>query len=155
MHRSRRARRSLRCLRGIQPRSIRRFVGNTYFTDSAANSPQTAQLTGIGKSPTTTSLTATPSTVALGQAVTLTAIVIPAYSGTPTGTVTFYDGTANLGTVALNLGTAQLIIPTLNGGSNSLTASYSGDAVFLTSVSAGGDSRGEASHANRWQSYQT
>ena len=92
-------------------------------------------MTGIGQSPTTTSLTATPNPAALGQAVTLTAIVIPAYSGTPTGTVTFYDGTANLGTVALNLGTAQLIVPTLNGGSNSLTASYSGDAVFLTSVS--------------------
>jgi hypothetical protein len=67
--------------------------------------------------------------------VTITALVIPAYSGTPTGTVTFYDGTAALATVPLNLGTAQLILPTLTGGSHSLTASYSGDAVFLTSVS--------------------
>jgi hypothetical protein len=49
--------------------------------------------------------------------------------------VTFYDGTANLGTVPVDLGTAQLILPTLTGGSHSLTASYSGDAVFLTSVS--------------------
>ncbi len=119
----------------FSPGQLGALGGTLTFTDSAANSPQTAQLTGIGQSPTTTSLTATPNPAALGQAVTLTAIVIPAYSGTPTGTVTFYDGTANLGTVALNLGTAQLIVPTLTGGSNSLTASYSGDAVFLTSVS--------------------
>jgi hypothetical protein len=119
----------------FSPAQLGALSGTLTFTDSAANSPQTAQLTGIGQSPTTTTLTATPNPASLGQPVTLTALVIPAYSGTPTGTVTFYDGTATLTTVALNLGTAELILPTLTGGSHSLTASYSGDAVFLTSVS--------------------
>ena len=119
----------------LSPAQLGALSGTLTFTDSAANSPQTAQLTGIGQSPTTTSLTATPNPAALGQPVTITALVIPAYSGTPTGTVTFYDGTAALTTVPLNLGTAQLILPTLTGGPHSLTASYSGDAVFLTSVS--------------------
>ncbi len=119
----------------FSPAQLGALSGTLTFTDSAANSPQTAQLTGIGQSPTTTSLTATPNPATLGHAATLTALVIPAFSGSPTGTVTFYDGTATLGTVPVDLGTAQLILPTLTGGSHSLTASYSGDAVFLTSVS--------------------
>ncbi|MGA3193907.1 MAG: Ig-like domain repeat protein [Terriglobales bacterium] len=118
------------------PVQLGALSGTLTFTDSAANNPQTAQLSGIGQSPTTTMLTATPKTAVLGQPVTLTATVVPEYSGTPSGTVTFYDGTSALGTVGVNLGTAQLVLPTLYGGSHSLTASYSGDAVFLTSVSA-------------------
>ncbi|MBL0142903.1 MAG: Ig-like domain repeat protein [Betaproteobacteria bacterium] len=46
----------------------------------------------------------------------------------PTGTVTFRDGAATLGTAAVSGTTAQLVTSTLAGGAHSLTASYAGDA---------------------------
>ena len=119
----------------FSPTHVGALTGTLTFADSATNSPQTAGLTGIGQSTTNTTLTSTPNPSTLGQAVKLTALVIPTHSGTPTGTVTFYDGTAVLGTAPLNLGAAQLITSTLSGGSHSLTASYGGDAVFLASLS--------------------
>ena len=56
-------------------------------------------------------------------------------SGTPTGTVTFYDGSTALGTAGLNGGSASLTTSALAVGSNSITASYGGDANFTTSIS--------------------
>jgi hypothetical protein len=85
---------------------------------------------------TTTALTANPPTSqTLGSPVTLTATVTPTTSGTPTGTVTFYDGSSNLGTVPL-ASTGAVLSSTLSLGSHSITATYSGDANFLTSTSA-------------------
>ncbi|MCW2930597.1 MAG: hypothetical protein JWM19_1559 [Actinomycetia bacterium] len=74
-----------------------------------------------------------------GQKLTFTATVTPAGqgAGTPTGTVTFYDGTAALATVRLSSGTASLTTSALPGGSASLTAQYSGDANFSSGTSAG------------------
>ena len=109
--------------------------GKLTFVDNATNSPQAVSLTGVGTSTTTTTLTSVPNPSALGQAVTLTAVVIPTFNGTPTGTVTFYDGTTSLGTVVLNLGAAKLVKSTLVAGTHSLTGSYSGDAVFQPSTS--------------------
>jgi len=117
------------------PTQLGARAGTLTFVDSATNSPQTASLTGVGTSTTTTSLTSSPNPSALGQAVTLTAVVVPTFNGTPTGTVTFRDGTTTLGTIALNLGAAELVTSTLSGGSHSLTAAYNGDAVFLPSTS--------------------
>ncbi len=84
---------------------------------------------------TTTSLTSAPNPSGLGQAVTLSAAVAPVNNGTPTGTVTFYDGATSLGTVGLSLGAAQLVSSALQGGENVLTASYSGNDIFLPSTS--------------------
>ena len=51
--------------------------------------------------PTTTTLTAAPTSIVEGAAVTLTARVKSATPGTtPSGAVTFTDGTRNLGTVS-------------------------------------------------------
>jgi hypothetical protein len=110
--------------------------GTLTFVDNATNSPQTVSLNGIGTSTTATTLTSAPNPSTLGQAVKLTAVVVPTYTGTPSGTVTFFDGTTTLGMVALNLGAAQLITSSFSGGSHSLTASYSGDAVFKPSKSS-------------------
>lgn len=136
------------CLNGVKPHThcdvyvvfmpgqLGELSGTLTFTDSAINSPQIAGLTGIGQSTTSTTLTTSPNPSKLGQSVTLTALVIPTDSGSPSGTVTFFDGTTSLGSSVVNLGTAQLVKSTLLGGSHSLTASYSGDAVFLPSASS-------------------
>ena len=71
----------------------------------------------------------------LTNSVTLTA-TISSGSGTPTGTVTFYDGTTPLGSGTLSGGVYNLPISTLTAGSHSITVQYSGDALFLPGTSA-------------------
>ena len=87
---------------------------------------------------TTTTLTTNASTVGTGSQVTLTATVSPAAStyGTPTGTVTFYDGQTSLGTGNLSAGIATLNLSTLSAGTHTLTANYAASGVFAASVSA-------------------
>jgi autotransporter-associated beta strand protein len=84
----------------------------------------------------TSSLNPSPS----GQSVTLTATVspvVPPRMLTPTGTVTFLDGTSTLGTATLNpAGTASFTTSTaLTAGPHSITAVYSGDMNFTSSTS--------------------
>ncbi len=71
-----------------------------------------------------------------GSGITLTAIV----SGTgsvPTGTVTFYDGNASLGTSTVNgTGQANFSVSTLGAGSHAITASFGGDAKDSGSTSS-------------------
>jgi len=55
--------------------------------------------------------------------------------GTPSGTVTFLDGSSALGTTALDAsGTAVLTTAALALGSHSITAAYSGSAVYTGST---------------------
>jgi hypothetical protein len=77
-----------------------------------------------------------------GQAVTFTATVSAstAGAGTPTGMVTFLDGTTSLGTASLGNGVATLTTATLGLGKHSITAQYHGTtqagASFDPSTSA-------------------
>ena len=73
-----------------------------------------------------------------GQAVTFTATIAPVSpgSGTPTGNVTFDDGSTVLGTVTLNNGTASFTTSSLAVGTHSIKAVYAGDTNFKTSTSA-------------------
>jgi hypothetical protein len=88
-------------------------------------------------------LTATATTVAssgspstYGQPVTFAATVAPTSgTGTPTGTVTFLDGAATLGTWTLNNGNANYVTSNLSAGSHSITAVYGGDNSFSGSTS--------------------
>ena len=58
-------------------------------------------------------------------------------NGTATGTITFKNGTATLGTAAIDsTGTAELQTTALPAGSDSLTAAFPGDASFLASTSS-------------------
>src|SRR5262249_28285249 len=58
-------------------------------------------------------------------------------TGTPTGTVTFMDGTTPLGTpVTLNNGQATFMTANLTGGTHTITAVYSGDTNFGGSTSS-------------------
>jgi Bacterial Ig-like domain (group 3)/FG-GAP-like repeat/Abnormal spindle-like microcephaly-assoc'd, ASPM-SPD-2-Hydin len=85
---------------------------------------------------TTTSVTSAPKPSIYGQTVTLTATVRSAAPGGATGTVTFKNGTMVLGTVALTSGKATTSTAKLPVGSDSLTATYNGDASDAKSTSA-------------------
>ena len=73
-----------------------------------------------------------------GDQVTFTATVSPLTSGlpTPTGSVTFWDGSDSLGSVTLSGGTATLSIANLDTGTHSITAGYSGDSYFEQATSS-------------------
>ena len=93
---------------------------------------------------TTDTLVSSANPSQLNQSVTLTATVAPAsgLSGTPTGTVNFFD---NNGTTLLGSGTlttvngqqqATFTTSTLAAGTHSITAFYSGDSNFNASTSS-------------------
>ena len=85
---------------------------------------------------TTIALTASSTAPVAGQEVAFTATVSPAAPGgiAPTGTVTFYDGTTELGSETLNSdgseATATLTTTNLAAGFHPISAMYSGDADF-------------------------
>lgn len=88
--------------------------------------------------PLTVSSSAPQSTY--GQAVTFTAVMSPVEPGAPlpTGSVTFEDGSASLGSVAIdqnNLSRVQFTTSELGGGSHSITALYSGDGYYAPTAS--------------------
>ncbi len=87
---------------------------------------------------TTTALTSTPNPTVYGQATTLTATisVVAPGAGTPTGIVTFFEGTTNLGSGTLNNSNATLTVASLLAGSHNLTAVYAGDGSFNGSTSS-------------------
>ena len=88
-----------------------------------------------GPAPTRTFLTAHPRPANLGRPVTLTATVKNRkHRGpTPIGSVTFLDGTANLGTVVLRRGKASLKTSSLHFGPNALRADYTPSQGFAPS----------------------
>ncbi|MDH6131453.1 hypothetical protein P3T37_000822 [Kitasatospora sp. MAA4] len=79
--------------------------------------------------------TATP---LFGHTVQLTATVAPADpgAGTPTGSVTFRDGTTALATVPLSGGAATFTTGRFQPGDHPVTATYSGDPAFAASSTA-------------------
>jgi hypothetical protein len=98
------------------------------------------QLITVDQASTTANVALTsgtePSTY--GQSLTFTATVAPQFSGTPTGTVTFFDGVTSLGTGTPGGGaTWTLTTSALTARSHTITASYGGDANFQTSNSSG------------------
>jgi Bacterial Ig-like domain (group 3) len=100
------------------------YAGDTAFKTSSGTVKQIVEL-----SPTTTSLSSSANPSNFGQSVTLTAVVANSGGPTPTGTVTFKNGTATLGSATLDsTGTATLATTKLPLGSDSLTADYNGDS---------------------------
>jgi hypothetical protein len=108
-------------------------------------SPTSAAITQtVNKDGTTTSVSASPMFASVGQTVSFTATVTANApgSGTPTGTVDFYDTTTSTdltpGGVALSSGTAAFSTTSLAAGSHTIKATYSGDTNFLTSNASTG-----------------
>jgi len=108
------------------------YAGNTYLTGSTSAS--LAQTISAASSVTTVSSSVNPS--AFGQTVVFSATVQPAFAGSATGTVTFLDGAAALGSVPVSGNATQLSLSSLAIGSHSITAKYSGDSNVAGSTSA-------------------
>lgn len=93
----------------------------------------------VTKAGTTVALRASSASIGPGTSVTLTAQVVSATTGTPTGTVSFYDGSTLLGTATLNNGVANYSTTALTAlSTHTLTATYSGDPNFTQSTTAAG-----------------
>jgi hypothetical protein len=125
---------------------------NALAVDPATNQPLTTDQRGAGYSrivngtvdvgafevqlvATTTTVTSSADSSILDQPVTLTATVLAASgSATPTGTVTFMDGSTPLATVTLDsAGQARWTTAALSVGSHAITAVYNPTGNFLTS----------------------
>ena len=86
---------------------------------------------------TTTTLTAAPSPGVVNQAVALTATVASSSAPVGAGSVTFYDGSAMLGSAQLTAaGTASLSATFTSTGIHTLSAVYGGTSNYLGSSSA-------------------
>ncbi|ABF39455.1 protease [Candidatus Koribacter versatilis Ellin345] len=104
-----------------------------YGGDSNVTGTQTQTRVAVDSSEATTmSLSSNAPSVPAGGSVTFTAQVSsPVVLRLPTGTVTFMDGTASLGTATLDgYGIGKFTTTSLTGGSHSITANYGGDAIF-------------------------
>ena len=79
-------------------------------------------------------VTTSQNPAAEGLSITFTATVSGAASvpATPTGTVTFLDGTTPLGSVTISNGMAVFPTSTLSSGGHTITASYAGDSTFAS-----------------------
>jgi hypothetical protein len=114
----------------------------TYSGDGNFNSSSASGANGVtqavGKSGTSTAVTGSPNPSVFGQAVILNATVAASGGGggSPTGVVTFSDGTVSLGTAPITAGAASLSVTSLAPGSHSITVAYGGDGNFLPSTSA-------------------
>ncbi len=120
-------------------------VGTYAITVSGAVDPNysftyVAGTLTINKDTTTTAATTSTTSGSIGQTVTITATVTANApgSGTPTGSVDFFDTTTSvdLGSVALSGGAASLSTTALSSGTHAITVTYSGDSNFLTSSAA-------------------
>jgi hypothetical protein len=106
------------------------YSGDT-FDNSAASAALPHQVLAV----TSTSLAASLNPTVFGQGATFTTTVTSATPGTITGTVTFKDGAAVLGSGIVSSGKATLSTSTLTVGVHSITAVYSGNATYAASTS--------------------
>ncbi len=106
------------------------YGGNSSFSASTGSLSQV-----VNKTATTTALTSSLNPSSVGKSVTFTATVSGQGGSAPTGSVTFYNGSAKLGTANLSNETATYTTTTLPGGTDAITAVYGGDTSFNSSTS--------------------
>jgi Big-like domain-containing protein/peptidase M28-like protein len=112
------------------------FTGSGTWRNSSGSDSGSPQV--VNKDGTTSSVTSSLNPSNRGQSVTFTATVVASAPGTavPTGSVTFKDGTKNLGSKTLDAsGHATFSTSTLSRGSHSITVVYGGSSNFLGSTS--------------------
>src|SRR5262249_38101206 len=111
------------------------YAGTTTFSSTTGLLTQTVQPSVL---PTATTLSSSANPSVYGQTGTFTAVVSGS-SGTPTGTVTFYEGSTTLGTAMLAVvdGVDQGSFSTsaLSVATHVITANYSGADKFTSSTS--------------------
>ncbi len=111
------------------------FIHAVYSGD--ANNPVAISpdltLTVVSRAATSVALTSSSNPSKFGRPVTFTARVAPSAAS---GTVTFVDGSSQIGTAAVSGGTASITVSTLSLDTHSIFAAYNGDAYYAPSVSA-------------------
>ena len=108
-----------------------------YSGDSNFATSTSAALTQTVKFNTNISLTSPLNPSTFGASITFTAQVkVTSSTATPTGKVTFKDGTKTLSTVPLVNGSASYTIATLTAGSHSITVTYTPTGIFESSSSS-------------------
>lgn len=121
----------------VQPTVMSDVINGVSLASETANTAAAAATLSTAKvsvtAATTTSLSLSTSSALPGQAVTLTAIVS---GSSPSGSVTFMDGTTSLGSAALSGGTATFTATFTTSGVHNLTAIYGGDSANGTSTSS-------------------
>jgi ELWxxDGT repeat protein len=111
------------------------YGGDMNFTGSSGNDSAAPQV--VNQASSRTVLTAFPDPAVFGQAVSFTVgvSVLSPGRGTPTGMVTFEDGTATIGSIMLNgVGRATFTTAALSRGNHAISANYGGDGNFLPSA---------------------
>lgn len=106
------------------------YSGDSTYEESTSNDLDVVISSSLTS--TTTTLASTATAVTYSTSVTLTATVSATLA---TGTVTFYDGTTELGSATLGTGTATLTTKALAVGTHTLVATYVGDSTYATSSS--------------------
>jgi Pro-kumamolisin, activation domain/Bacterial Ig-like domain (group 3) len=91
----------------------------------------------VQKAPTQIQLTPSSYYLAAGTPLTLSVSLTSWSAGAPSGIVTFFDGTTQIGTATIASGAASLTTTTLGVGQHNLTASFAGDSNFAAVVSSG------------------
>jgi len=117
------------------PHSITAVYGGT-SSFAGSTSSVLSQTVDAVSGATSVSLNSSANPSAVGQSVIFTAVVTSSSSGTPTGTVTFEDGTSTLGSEPLSGGRASFSTAALSAGTHPITAVYSGDSTFTGSTSS-------------------
>jgi hypothetical protein len=113
------------------------LVANNCGNSNCSSDSSIGVLINASVKPTETALTSSQNPSNFGQPVTFTATVTSqGYEGTPTGTVSFFDGGSNIGNSNLNAaGIATLTTSSLSVGTHTITATYNGDTNFAPSTS--------------------
>jgi hypothetical protein len=116
------------------------FIVAIYNGDANHASTFATMVQKIHARATTTSIVAVPNPAGVAQPVTFTATVsgIPSSGEIPTGMVTFRDGEAVIGQLALNTltGSASITTATLVSGGHTISATYASDTRFAASSGA-------------------
>jgi hypothetical protein len=122
----------------IGPHSITATYGgdSDFITDTSAPVSETVVVVTANFG-TQTILATSAQVSSVGQPVTLTVTVKPSggLSGTPTGDVTFMDGTISLGTLPLRKGKVKFTTSNLPIGHDPIQVLYYGDQHFASSAS--------------------
>ena len=115
------------------------FITASYNGDATHQASSAKLVQKIHANQTVTTLSSSKQITNPGEAVTFTATVsaVPSGSGTPTGMVTFLDGTTTIGQVPLSNGQASLAKSNLTVGVHNIRAVYASDTVFSASMSMG------------------
>jgi ELWxxDGT repeat protein len=112
------------------------YSGNAQFAASQANDAAAPEV--INQASSRTVLFAFPDPAVFGQVVSFTVAlsVLAPGRGTPTGTLTFLDGTTTIGSVSLSTssgGRATFTTASLSRGNHAINVNYGGNSNFLAS----------------------